>query len=85
MTSRRGVALTPMEVRRDVIVRAARLADDLGYEVFSMAEGWGLDATVVLAEIAVRTYYESQHKPIYIIGELQQPEGREREPAGRMS
>jgi glycosyltransferase involved in cell wall biosynthesis len=39
----------------------------------------------LLAEIAVRTYYESQHKPIYIIGELQQPEGREREPAGRMS
>jgi alkanesulfonate monooxygenase SsuD/methylene tetrahydromethanopterin reductase-like flavin-dependent oxidoreductase (luciferase family) len=44
-----------MEVRRDVIVRAARLADDLGYEVFSVAEGWGLDSTVVLAEIAVRT------------------------------
>jgi len=53
--ARRGVALTPMEVRRDVIVRAARLADDLGYEVFSVAEGWGLDATVVLAEIAART------------------------------
>jgi alkanesulfonate monooxygenase SsuD/methylene tetrahydromethanopterin reductase-like flavin-dependent oxidoreductase (luciferase family) len=44
-----------MEVRRDVIVRAARLADDLGYEIFSVAEGWGLDATVVLAEIAVKT------------------------------
>jgi 5,10-methylenetetrahydromethanopterin reductase len=53
--ARRGVALTPMEVRRDVIVRAAQLADDLGYEVFSVAEGWGLDATIVLAEIAVRT------------------------------
>jgi len=52
---RRGVALTPMETRRDVIVRAAQLADDLGYEVFSVAEGWGLSATVVLAEIAVRT------------------------------
>ena len=36
MTSaRRGVALTPMETRRDVIVRAAVLADDLGYETFS--------------------------------------------------
>jgi alkanesulfonate monooxygenase SsuD/methylene tetrahydromethanopterin reductase-like flavin-dependent oxidoreductase (luciferase family) len=44
-----------MEVRRDVIVRAAQLADELGYEVFSVAEGWGLDATVVLAEIATRT------------------------------
>jgi alkanesulfonate monooxygenase SsuD/methylene tetrahydromethanopterin reductase-like flavin-dependent oxidoreductase (luciferase family) len=55
LNTRRGVALTPMEVRRDVIVRTALLADDLGYEVFSVAEGWGLDATVVLAEIAVKT------------------------------
>jgi 5,10-methylenetetrahydromethanopterin reductase len=52
---RRGVALTPMEIRHDVIVRTAQLADDLGYEVFSVAEGWGLDATVVLAEIAAKT------------------------------
>jgi len=29
--SRRGVALTPMETRRDVIVRTAVLADELGY------------------------------------------------------
>jgi hypothetical protein len=27
---RRGVGLTPMETRRDVIVRAAVLADELG-------------------------------------------------------
>jgi alkanesulfonate monooxygenase SsuD/methylene tetrahydromethanopterin reductase-like flavin-dependent oxidoreductase (luciferase family) len=52
---RRGVAITPMETRGDVIVRAARLADELGYEVFSVAEGWGLDAAVVLAELAVTT------------------------------
>src|SRR5215471_10892225 len=52
---RRGVALTPMETRRDVIVRAAVLADELGYEVFSVPEGWGLDSTPVLAEIALRT------------------------------
>lgn len=52
---RRGVAITPMETRGDVIVRAARLADELGYEVFSVAEGWGLDAAVVLAELAVAT------------------------------
>lgn len=49
---RRGVAVTPMEIRRDVIVRAAVLADQLGYESFSVAEGWGLDATVLLAELA---------------------------------
>jgi 5,10-methylenetetrahydromethanopterin reductase len=44
-----------MEVRRDVIVRAARLADALGYEVFSVAEGWGLDSTALLAELAGAT------------------------------
>ncbi len=52
---RRGVALTPMETRRDVIVRAAVLADELGYELFSVPEGWGLDSTPVLTEIALRT------------------------------
>jgi len=52
---RRGVGLTPMETRRDVIVRAAVLADELGYEVFTVPEGWGLDSTAVLTEIALRT------------------------------
>lgn len=52
---RRGVALTPMETRRDVIVRAAVLADELGYASFSVPEGWGLDSTPVLTEIALRT------------------------------
>ena len=52
---RRGVALTPMETRRDVIVRAAMFADELGYEVFAVPEGWGLDSTPVLAEIALST------------------------------
>jgi alkanesulfonate monooxygenase SsuD/methylene tetrahydromethanopterin reductase-like flavin-dependent oxidoreductase (luciferase family) len=52
---RRGVALTPMETRRSVMVRAARLADELGYEVFALPEGWGLESTAVLAEIALAT------------------------------
>jgi alkanesulfonate monooxygenase SsuD/methylene tetrahydromethanopterin reductase-like flavin-dependent oxidoreductase (luciferase family) len=52
---RRGVGLTPMETRRDVIVRAAVLADELGYETFSVPEGWGLDSVPVLTEIALRT------------------------------
>jgi alkanesulfonate monooxygenase SsuD/methylene tetrahydromethanopterin reductase-like flavin-dependent oxidoreductase (luciferase family) len=52
---RRGLAVVPMETRRDVIVRAATLADELGYEVFSVAEGWGLDSTVLLAELALAT------------------------------
>ncbi len=56
MTSgRRGVGFTPMETRRDVIVRAAALADELGYEVFALPEGWGLDPAPVLTEIALRT------------------------------
>ena len=56
MTSRpRGVGLTPMETRRQVIVRTAVLADELGYEVFALPEGWGLDSTPVLTEIALRT------------------------------
>ena len=55
MTARRGVGLTPMETRRDVIVRAAVLADELGYELFAVPEGWGLDSTPVLTEIALRT------------------------------
>ncbi len=55
ITRRRGVALTPMETRRDVIVRAAVLADELGYETFSVPEGWGLDSVPVLTEIALRT------------------------------
>ena len=55
MTARRGVALTPMETRREVIVKAAVLADELGYETFAVPEGWGLDSTPVLTEIALRT------------------------------
>jgi alkanesulfonate monooxygenase SsuD/methylene tetrahydromethanopterin reductase-like flavin-dependent oxidoreductase (luciferase family) len=55
VTSRRGVALTPMETRRDVIVEAAVLADELGYETFAVPEGWGLDSTPVVTEIALRT------------------------------
>ena len=52
---RRGVGLTPMETRRDVIVRAAVLADELGYEIFALPEGWGLDPAPVLTEIALCT------------------------------
>ena len=54
-TKRRGVALTPMETRPDIIVRTAQLADELGYEVFAVPEGWGLDSTLTATEIALRT------------------------------
>jgi alkanesulfonate monooxygenase SsuD/methylene tetrahydromethanopterin reductase-like flavin-dependent oxidoreductase (luciferase family) len=52
---RRGVAFTPMETRRDVMVRTARLADELGYELIAVPEGWGLDASLVLTEMALST------------------------------
>jgi 5,10-methylenetetrahydromethanopterin reductase len=44
-----------MEVRRDVIIGAARLADELGFEVVSVPEGWGHDSSLLLAEIAAST------------------------------
>jgi alkanesulfonate monooxygenase SsuD/methylene tetrahydromethanopterin reductase-like flavin-dependent oxidoreductase (luciferase family) len=44
-----------METRRDIIVRTAELADQLGYEAFVLPEGWGLDSTVTLTEIALLT------------------------------
>jgi alkanesulfonate monooxygenase SsuD/methylene tetrahydromethanopterin reductase-like flavin-dependent oxidoreductase (luciferase family) len=54
-TQRRGVALTPMETRYDIILRTAQLADELGYAAFALPEGWGLDATLLLTEAASRT------------------------------
>ena len=54
-TQRRGVALTPMETRYDIILRTAQLADELGFEAFALPEGWGLDATLLLTEAASRT------------------------------
>ena len=41
--------------RPDIIVRTAELADELGYEVFAVPEGWGLDSTLMATEIALRT------------------------------
>ena len=52
---RRGVGLTPMETRRDVIVRGRRARRRAGIRVFAVPEGWGLDSTPVLTEIALRT------------------------------
>ena len=50
-----AIGVTPMETRRAVVLRLATLAEELGYTAFNVAEGWGLDAGVVLAEIATRT------------------------------
>ena len=50
-----GVGVTPMETRREVVLRVADLAEELGFTAFHVAEGWGYDAGVLLAEIATRT------------------------------
>lgn len=50
-----AVGLTPMETRRDVVLHVAARAEELGYDAIFVAEGWGHDASVLLAEVAVRT------------------------------
>ena len=50
-----AVGLTPLETRRDVVLHVAQRAEELGYDSFSLAEGWGHDAGVLLTEVALRT------------------------------
>jgi alkanesulfonate monooxygenase SsuD/methylene tetrahydromethanopterin reductase-like flavin-dependent oxidoreductase (luciferase family) len=50
-----GVAVMPLENRRDALVGVARQADLLGYDVFLQSETWAHDTTVLLAEMAMRT------------------------------
>ena len=50
-----GVGLTPLETRREVVLHIATRAEQLGYDSFYLAEGWGHDAAVLLTEVAVRT------------------------------
>jgi alkanesulfonate monooxygenase SsuD/methylene tetrahydromethanopterin reductase-like flavin-dependent oxidoreductase (luciferase family) len=50
-----AVGLTPMETRRDVVLHVATRAEQLGYTAFFLAEGWGRDVSVQLAEVALRT------------------------------
>ncbi len=44
-----------METRRPVVLHLAERAEALGYDAFFVAEGWGHDAGVLLAEAATRT------------------------------
>ncbi len=56
MPARRlAVGLTPMETRREVVLHVADRAEELGYDAFFVAEGWGHDAGVLLSEVATRT------------------------------
>ena len=50
-----GVALMPLESRRDTILHVAASAEELGYEAFFLPETWSHDVLVVLTEVAVRT------------------------------
>jgi alkanesulfonate monooxygenase SsuD/methylene tetrahydromethanopterin reductase-like flavin-dependent oxidoreductase (luciferase family) len=50
-----AVGLTPLETRRDIVLHVAARAESLGYDAFFLAEGWGHDASVLLAEVATRT------------------------------
>ena len=50
-----AVGITPLETRRDVVLQVATRAEELGYTALFVAEGWGHDVSVLLAEIAHRT------------------------------
>ena len=50
-----AIGLPPMETRRSVVLHLARRAEQLGYQAFYLAEAWGHDAGVLLAEVAART------------------------------
>jgi alkanesulfonate monooxygenase SsuD/methylene tetrahydromethanopterin reductase-like flavin-dependent oxidoreductase (luciferase family) len=52
---RLGVGFTPFETRADVVVRLTVRAEAAGAEAVGVAEGWGHDAVVLLAEVAQRT------------------------------
>lgn len=50
-----GVGFTPFETRADVVLRLAMRADDAGLDRVDVAEGWTYDATILLAELGLRT------------------------------
>ena len=50
-----AVAMMPLETRREAILHLGVSADKLGYEAILLPETWSYNATVLLAEIAVRT------------------------------
>ncbi|WP_068273610.1 LLM class flavin-dependent oxidoreductase [Aldersonia kunmingensis] len=50
-----GVGITPLTTSRDLAVDLALRAEELGYTSVYVAEGWGNDASVILAEIALKT------------------------------
>jgi alkanesulfonate monooxygenase SsuD/methylene tetrahydromethanopterin reductase-like flavin-dependent oxidoreductase (luciferase family) len=56
MSRRRiGVSVMPLENRREALVGLATAADRRGYDAFMLPETWTYDASVLLAEAAVKT------------------------------
>jgi alkanesulfonate monooxygenase SsuD/methylene tetrahydromethanopterin reductase-like flavin-dependent oxidoreductase (luciferase family) len=53
--ARIGVTIAPLEGRREVLAALPVEAERAGYDAFFLPEAWGYDATVLLAEAAVRT------------------------------
>lgn len=52
---RLGVAVMPLENRRQVLLGVGEAADRLGYAALLQPETWAWDATILLAELAGRT------------------------------
>jgi alkanesulfonate monooxygenase SsuD/methylene tetrahydromethanopterin reductase-like flavin-dependent oxidoreductase (luciferase family) len=50
-----AIGFTPFETRADVILRIAEQAEAAGLDLLEVAEGWTLDSTILLTEIAART------------------------------
>lgn len=52
---RLSVAPMPLENRWDIIQHTALVADELGYDTFSLPETWAYDTTVLLSNLAAQT------------------------------
>lgn len=50
-----GIAFSPLERRRELIVELSVLAEECGYDAVALGEGWTWDVHLVLGEIAART------------------------------
>ncbi|MGI9659199.1 MAG: LLM class flavin-dependent oxidoreductase [Gaiellaceae bacterium] len=50
-----GIAFSPLERRRELIVELATLAETCGYDQVALGEGWSWDVHLMLAEIAAAT------------------------------
>lgn len=50
-----GLTIAPLEGRREVLAALPLEGERLGYDAFFLPEAWGYDATVMLAEAAVKT------------------------------